>query len=264
MTTRYLAAAFAIAAPALLAAQSQMPVGALKFSESSRVAEIDTDKLKGQPSRLAWSPDGTQLYVQMMKGQFGKPQASKFSHHVFTISDGRKKDVEGEPDWVSAYWTAKSGQASPDAAGFKIDLKTEVRTEKTVSTPMGGDLARGGTAGDDGGKTGAGDVLAAAYNQQAVPVNTMLLEGEVVGEFVNSVIVPGLTFGWGPKGSGVIAYSATKTGRVVVMDASAKKQEVPDTKDTLLPAWSSDGSQLAWLQRNGRKKYVLQVAGVSR
>lgn len=264
MKTRYLLAAFAIAAPALLAGQTHLPVGALKFSEPSRIAEIDTDKLKGQPSKLAWSPDGTQLYVQMLEGQFGRPEGSKIRHYVFAISDGKGKDVQGEPEWLSAYWTDKSGQASPDAAGFKIDLKSEVRTEKTVSTPMGGDLARGGTAGDDGGKTGAGDVLAAAYNQQAVPVNTMLLHGEIVGEFVNSVIVPGLTFGWGPRGSGVIAYSAGKGGRVMVMDASGRKQEVPGTKDTLLPAWSPEGSKLAWLQKDGRKKFILQVAGVAK
>ena len=57
--------------------------------------------------------------------------------------------------------------------------------------------------------TGAGEAISAAQNQTPVPVHTMRLAGETIGEFVNTVIVPGLTFGWGPKGSKVIAYSAT-------------------------------------------------------
>ena len=263
MMDRHIAAALLLAAPALVGAQSPITAGALKFDEPSRVAEIDTDRLKGQPARLAWSPDGTQLYVQMMDGAFGKPGA-RLSHHVFSVADGKRQDVPAEPEWVPAYWAAKSGQASPDLPALKIDLKSETRAQKTVSAPMGGDLARGGGVGGDGGTASAGDAMAAAYNQQAIPVNTMFLHGEIVGEFVNSVIVPGLTFGWGPKGTSAIAYSANNTGRVVVMDAKGARQEVPGTKDSLLPAWSADGARLAWLQRDGRKKYILQVAGVSR
>lgn len=261
MMHRYVFVAASLVAPALAFAQSPIDASKLEFGAPTKVAEIDTDRMKGQPARLAWSPDGKELYVQMMEGKF--PTPTKVTHHVFTLADGKKKDVPAEPEWVSPYWTAKSGQASPDAPDFKIDLKSEQRKEKTVSTPMGGDLARGGSGGADGGSSTTGDALSAAYNQQAVPVHTMTLHGEVVGEFVNSVIVPGLTFGWGPKGSQAIAYSA-KNGRVVVMDAKGKKQDVPETKDTLLPAWSPDGAKLAWLQKDGRKKYVLQVADVSR
>jgi hypothetical protein len=260
MMTRYLVAVLA-AAPAFVAAQSPITAGSVKFGEPSQIAEIDTDRMKGQPSRLAWSPDGSQLYVQMLEGPFQAP--TKLTHHTFTVKDGKKKDVQGEPEWVSPYWTAKSGQASPDSAAFKIELKSEVRKERTVSAPMGGDLARGGGAGGDGGTSSAGDALAAAYNQQPVPVNTMLLHGEVIGEFVNSVIVPGLTFGWGPKGSHAIVYAA-KNGRVVLMDEKGNKQEIAATKDALLPSWSADGSKLAWLQKDGRKKYVLHVADVTR
>jgi hypothetical protein len=93
-------------------------------------------------------------------------------------------------------------------------------------------------------------------------VHTMLLKGEVVGEYVNSVIVPGQTFGWGPAGSKVIAYSAAKTGRLVVMDDQGVKQEIDGTSDALFPAWSSDGKRIAWLQRDGKKKFILRIANI--
>jgi hypothetical protein len=261
MRNRFSATALFVTIPALAAAQAPMAVGSLTVAPATTVVEIDTDKQKGQPSRLAWSPDGTELYIQMMDGQFGKPGA-KLSHHVIKVEHGKRQEVPAEPEWASEYWTVKSGQTSPDSGAFKIDLKTEARTEKTVSAPMGGDLARGGGAGGDGGSTSTGDALAAAVNQQTVPVNTMLLQGQVVGEFVNSVIVPGLTFGWGPKGSSVIAYSANKSGRVVIMDAKGTKQELDGTKDSLLPAWSTDATRLAWLQKNGKKKYEVKIAKI--
>lgn len=245
-----------LAAMTVAAAQAPMEVGTLRFAELQKVADVDGDRLKGQPSRLAWSPDGSQLYLQMMDGAFGQPGA-KLSHYVFGLAHGRMQNVQGEPDWASAYWTEKSGQASPDGPSFKIELKSEVRTEKTTSAPMGGDLARGGTGGTTG--SGSGDAMAAAYNQQAVPVHTMRLAGETVGEFVNSVIVPGMTFGWGPRGTRVIAFSAVKSGRVVVMDEKGTKQEVGGSRDAILPAWSPDWTRLVWLQKGAKRKYELKM-----
>src|SRR5690606_35412783 len=142
---------------------------------------------------------------------------------------------------------------------FKIELKQEVRTEKTVSTPMGGDLARGGVVGSAG--TSSGDAVAAAYARQSVPVITILLHGEIVGEFVNSVLVPGLTFGWGPKGSKVVAYSAHKNGRVTIMDATGAKRDVDGSRDSLLPGFSPDGARVAWLQKDG-KAFNLRIVAL--
>jgi Tol biopolymer transport system component len=233
---------------------------ALVISQGTPVAVLDMGKLKGEPSRLAWSPDGTKVYLQTIEGGFGRPNA-KLRHYVFNMANGANEDLQVEPTWASTYWTAKSGQTSPDGPGLKIELKSEQRREQTTSVPRGGDLARGGASIDTG--TSATDGVAAAYNSQTVTVHSMLFKGETVGEFLNSVIVPGLTFGWGPQGSKVIAFAAQKTGRVVVMDEQGGKQEVSGSKDALLPAWSPDGKRLAWLQKEGRGKFALQVADVS-
>lgn len=246
-----------IVCPAILAAQSPLRIATLKVSQPAKVAELDMDKLKGQPSRLAWSDDGAQVYVQTMEGTFGQPD-QKFRHYAVTLADEKPRDLPAEPEWASAYWTGKSGQTSPDGPPLKIELKTETRTEKGVSAPMGGELARGGVGGETG--TGAGDAATAAYNQQSIPVHTMLVGGTIVGQFANSVIVPGLTFGWGPRGSRGIAFADHKNGRVMMMDERGEKREVPGSKDAILPAWSADGTRIAWLQRDGKKKFTLQVA----
>lgn len=259
-----IASAVLIVCPVILAAQTPVRIAGLKVSQPSKVAELDIDKLKGQPSRLAWSADGTQVYVQTVDGKPGQG-GQKVRHYAIALADGTRQDLESEPAWAAAYWTDKSAQSSPDGPLMKIELKTEMRTEKGVSAPMGGDLARGGSVGDSSGSaggTGAGDAMSAAYGQQPVPVHTMVVGGTVIGQFVNSVIVPGLTFGWGPKGSKVLAFADPRNGRVVVMDAQGEKREVSGSKDASLPAWSSDGKRLAWIQKDGKKKFALQVAQV--
>lgn len=259
MRNRITTVALLLTVPALVAAQAPIDVRALQFSPSASVAELGADDLKGQPARLAWSADGGQLYLQTVDGPFGQANP-KLQHFVIDAATGSKKRVDAEPDWAAAYWTEKSWKAAPGAPALQIELKTEQRVERTVSAPMGGDLARGGVGGTTG--SSSGDVLAAAYNQQAVPVHTMRLAGETVGEFVNSVIVPGLTFGWGPKGTNVIAYSANKSGRVVVMDGKGIRKEVSGSKDALLPAWSPDGKRLAWLERDGKKVFQLRMVTI--
>lgn len=252
--------ALVVTFPAVFAAQEPLRVDSLRFAEPVTLTEIDIEKLKGQPSRLAWSPDGSQVYLQTLEGGFGRPDA-KLRHYVFTTANGAKQDLQVEPEWASEYWIAKGGQSSPDGPELKIELKSEQRTERTTSVPMGGDLARGGTTTATGAS--ANDGVNAAYNSQVIPVHSMLFKGQIVGEFVNSVIVPGLTFGWGPQGTKAIAFAAQKTGRIVVMDEQGGKREVAASKDAILPSWSPDGGRLAWLQKDGRRKFLLQVVRVS-
>lgn len=259
-----LVAAAVAVIPALLSAQKLLTVGSLTISQPKAVVELDMNRLKGEPSRLAWSPDGSQLYLQTLEGGFGRPGAT-LRHYQIVLASGKVEDLQAEPGWVGAYWTAKSDKSSPDVPSLQIAPEQSQRMERTTSTPMGGNLARGGT--DTGGGTSdpgvAPDAVGAASASQRVNVITLKLGTDVIGEFVNAPLVPGLTFGWGPKGTEAIAFSAQKSGRVVIMDKAGKKQEVSGSKDSLLPAWSPDASQLAWLQKDGRKKFQLYVSTVS-
>lgn len=248
------------ARPLVVAGQTPLDIAALQFSPATTIAELDMGKLKGEPSRLAWSADGRLLYLQTTENR-GRPDA-KNHHYSFSVDGGRKQDLDAEPVWAADYWRGKSGQAPPDMPALKIDLKTETRERHTTSAPMGGDLARGGITPGEAG-TSAGDAGSAAYGAQSATVHSMVLKGQTIGEFVNSVIVPGLTFGWGPKGSQVMAFAAPKDGRIVVMDYEGRKRDVDGTGDALLPAWSQDAQRLAWLEKGGRRKVRLRVANVT-
>ena len=104
--------------------------------------------------------------------------------------------------------------------------------------------------------------MAAANQAQTVNVWTLKLKGEVIGEFVNAAAVPGLTYGWAPAGTGLIAFS-NKDGRLAIMDEQGRKQEIASSKSTLLPAWTDDGKRIAYLERAGKNKVVLKVVDVT-
>jgi hypothetical protein len=255
---RILSVLMMLALPTIALAQSPVAVGSVSLSEARTIAELDTGKLKGDPSRMAWSPDQAEIYVQTIEGAFHQPKAVR--HYIVNAKDGKIKDVKGEPDWFAAYWSVKSHKSSPDTPSLDIALSTEQRIQKTTSTPMGGDLARGGADIGTGGS--AGGELNAAATSQSVTVHIMKLHGQTIGEFVNSVIVPGLTFAWAPAGAKAIAYTEPKGGELVLMDASGKRQAIDDTEDALLPMWSADAKKLAWLKKDGRRKFLLKVAEI--
>ncbi len=257
------ATALLAVAPLALAAQSPIRVGNLTVSEPVQIAELDMDKLKGQPFRLAWSPDGSQLYVQTLEGSFadanaGKPSA-KLRHYLFDASAvSSKKDLNAPPDWFAAYWNGKNGQHPVDAPGLRIEPKTEQRRAQATAAPSGGDLAKGGEQGASVSN------IQSSTGSVSVPVTTLVYKGEKIGEFVNSPMVPGLTYGWGPSGTNVIAFAEPKDGEILIMDDQANKLKVEKTKGALLPAWAPDGARLAWIQKDGKKKYKLFVSTISR
>jgi Tol biopolymer transport system component len=233
---------------------------AVQVSTPTLVTTLDGAKLKGEPTQLAWSPDKSQLFLQAAERD-GQGMLVKPRYYLLSAADGKLTSADGPPAWATDYWTWKSNQYAPGSTTFGIDIKMEDQTVSATSSPMGGDLAKGGADGGTGG-TSAGDVAAARAQQQTQKVFTLKLKGENVGQFVGQQFVPGYTFGWSPKTIGMIAY-ANSAGRLALMDQDGKKQEVESTKNVVLPAWSIDGSKIAFLQKSGKNKYDLFVAGVT-
>src|SRR5690349_3173098 len=135
---------------------------AIQLSAPALISTIDTGKLKGEPTQLGWSADGTQLFLQTSDrdahGMVTNPR-----YFVMSAAAGKPEPVKEQPGWAAEYWTWKSNQYAPGSKTFGIDPPTmEERKASSVSAPMGGDLARGGA---DGGTT-AGDVAARAQQTQ--------------------------------------------------------------------------------------------------
>lgn len=253
---------------ALGATQTPTPdASRLSVSAPAQVVEIDIGKLKGDLNRLSWSPDGLQLYIQTAeRDAAGRIKSAR--HYLLGLDGKPPRSVDAEPPWSAAYWMWKSGQAAPGAPGFKIEPEQRQERKTATSTPAGGNLARGGTdtGGSPGGGAtglGTGDVMSAAFQSQMVQIITLRLKGEVIGEFVNAPLAPGLTWGWGPTGSRLVAF-ANISGRIIVMDDQGRKQEIESSRSALLPAWSDDGKRLAYLEKSGRHRAVLRVVDVNR
>lgn len=251
----------------LLASQtaSVSSAEALKIGAPVAVAELDMGKLKGEPFRLAWSPDAKELYLQTAELD-GVGSVKKARHYVLAATAGAPKEVEEEPAWAAKYWAWKSWKAAPASPGFAISVDERREIIKASQAPtggtiagMGGDASAGATVGG-GGPAGGGTIV--LPEGQNANVRTMRLKGEVIGEWINSVIVPGLTFGWSPGGLNLIAFSA-RNKDVVVMDEQGRKQKIDTARITRLPAWSDDGKKLAFVEQKDRKKFVLNVVEIS-
>jgi hypothetical protein len=218
---------------------------------------LTLDKIKGEPIQLAWSADGTELYIQTgEKNRVGTFSNQK--HYLLTLADQKLKSIDAPPSWATDYQAWKSNKWAPGDRQFAIEIGEEKRTQRAVSVPMGGDLAKGGGAGAG---TTADDIVGAALSSQMQHVVTLKLKGETVGEYVDTQFVPGYTFSWAPKSFGTAIAYARPDGRLAVMDHAGGKKEVPDTKNALLPAWADSGHELAFLQKDGKKfdVYVTEI-----
>ena len=257
MTTLILALALSI-----LPQSAPAPVSASAVRLAPKpVAEFELSKLRGVIRRLAWNADGTQLYLQTAELKSDALVKEAFNY-IITVATGELKKVDTEPAWASEYYAWKSWKSAPGDDGFMIEVASEQRRNAATALPMGGDAARGGGVDPTSGAS-AESVMAIAQHSQSGTYNIMRLKGQVIGEWANQPIVPGQTFGWGPKGSNLIAYAEVNNRALMVMDKSGAKQKIADTKGVCVPAFSMDAQKLAWLEVRG-KKAVLVVSDVSK
>jgi hypothetical protein len=226
-------------------------VSTLKVGAPATVAELDLGKLKGDLRQVGWSPDGTELYVQTLDGA---PSSEKLRHYVVPVAGGAAKPIDAQPEWAKAYWDFKSDRFAPGIGSLMIDFEQKLEKMK-IGTGSGRPGEMGIAAGVSADKIAEG---------QQQNVARLTLFGETISEFVNQKPIPGLMFSWGPAFSGAIAYTDREFGQLFLLDRNKHKQSVSGVKDALLPAWSIDGTRLAWVQKSGRKKYTLVWATVSK
>ena len=231
---------------------------AVQVAAPTKLATLD---LKGEPIRLAWATDGSQLAIETAERDKAGMLNGNPRFYLVAAADGKLTTAQAWPDWADKYWAWKSNNYTPWSSTTTIDLKQEQKTLSATASPNGGALAKGGTASPTAG-TDMADAASHAYQSQTINTVTLTLMGETVGYFEAMQFIPGYTFGWAPKDLSAIAY-VNSSGHLAVMDKDKNKQQVDGTKNVLLPAWSTDGSKIAFLQKAG-KKYELYLAAVTR
>jgi hypothetical protein len=232
-------------------------VSALHIGALTPVTELDLGKLKGELRQIGWSSDATELYVQTAEG---RDSSARLHHYLVPLSGGPPAPLKDKPEWAASYWSFKSDRFAPGIGSLMIEVQQSLENMK-YGTGSAGAIDQGDRA--SGGLTTSGaNAERAAMSDKNHVVRLKLLD-ETVSEFVNETVIPGLMFGWGPSGSGAIAFT-DRDGRLFLFDQHKRKQPVPAARDAVLPAWTADGSRLAWAQKSGRKKYTIVYAMVSR
>ena len=250
---------------ALMLAVGQIDATLVKVSAPTAIVEIDVGKLKGDLVRLSWAPDGNLFYLQT--SEMDRRFNTRLRHYTMALDGSQPKSTDQEPQWALMYWSKKSSQLAPGVPSLKIDVAQERKRVNAVSNPSGGSLARGDLPGSGTGagtQTGMGleDAARAAEQGQMANTVTLRLKGHVIGEFVNTAAIPGLTFSWGPENTGLVAF-VDEDGRVVIMDGEGRTQKLEASKSASLPAWTANGTRLAYLEKTGRNKLTLRIVDVT-
>jgi len=235
-------------------------VSALTCGPPVLVAEIDTSKLKGELRRLAWEPDGTTLYLQTADG---KPPDEKFRHYAIEVVGGSLTGLDREPDWAAEYWTVKQDRAAPGMPGLVIDIQQQIETLKPGTGASGVLDRQSSPDAVAGGSPSAENLANGAHGNQSANVVRLRLVGQDIAVWINERPFPGMKFSWGPAGSGALVFTG-EHGELVFLDGQRHRQTVPKVKDAFLPAWSTDGSRLAFIQKTGRKKVAISWIAVGK
>lgn len=239
------------------------PADQFVLSAPATIVVVDTGKIKGEPRRLAWSPDGRTLYLQALKP--GNNGQSTLRHYAVSLEKRTIEPLAGEPAWATGYWTRKSARFAPTDLRVSIEIDTTKEHIQGGPAVLGGAMSRSALTGQGSVTNPTPDVEEMADRNahgQDVVTHTLRLKGEIVGAGEQGRIFPGQTFGWAPASLGSTIAFADPSGRVVIMDLEGRKQAVESSKGALLPAWSDDGTRIAYLQKSGKKTYDLVMVDV--
>jgi dipeptidyl aminopeptidase/acylaminoacyl peptidase len=222
-------------------------VGSLAMAPPTTIAQLERRALRGEPSRLAWSPDGAMLYIQ---SRDGVGAAAQLHHFRIRLGYDGIAPLDEEPSWAADYWHNKVTEAAPGMPWLTIDVALD--RQRTRVAPFTGGFASAGAA--------SGSESASSFTIAYV---TLSFLGVEIGKWMTDEPKSGVTFGWGPAGSGALAF-ADRQGRLTLLDKERRLRTVPRTQDVSLPAWSPDGNYVAYIQKQGRSKWQVESIALLR
>jgi hypothetical protein len=234
------------------AAQGSIDVSSLELGTPVVLAELD-DSITGQLRQLAWSADGKSLYLLIVEG---KPPGERARHFTLALEGGGLRPVAAAPGWAIEYWSVKQDRTAPGLPALAIQVEEKLETLKAGPGPSGVLDRTNPSALTLPTLTSQNLADGASGNQQSDVIRLKVL-GQEIAVFVNEdKPLPGTRFSWGPEKSGALVFLGQK-GELVFLDQKKRKRQVPEEKDAFLPAWSLDGSRLAYVRKTGGKTHLL-------
>ena len=215
-------------------------VSSLAVAPPTPIAQLERKTLRGEPSQMAWSPDGSTLYIQ---SRDGVGAAAQLRHFELRLADQILRPLEQQPAWAAEYWRNKVTELAPGMPWLQIDVTVD--STRTRVAPIAGGFASTGAA--------TGSETASSFTLRYVMLSYLGVE---IGRWMTDEPKSGVTFGWGPAGSGAIAF-VDRQDHLVLIDKERRLRVVPRTENVMLPAWSPDGNYVAFLQKHGRSKFTV-------
>jgi len=219
---------------------------AVSIAPPTSITQLSGKSLRGEPSRLSWSHDGSSLYVQ---SRDGIGDAARTRHFQLRLGRDGLLPLEEEPDWAAEYWHNKVLETAPGMPWLKIDVSVD--RQRTRVAPFTGGFTTATASGSD-----AASSFTLAYV-------TLRYLGVEIGKWMTDEPKSGVTFGWGPAGTGAVAF-VDKQGRLALLDKEKRQRLVLRSSNVMLPAWSPDGSYVAFLEKHGRSNYQLMSVALVR
>ncbi|HXI28464.1 MAG TPA: hypothetical protein VNG89_08580 [Vicinamibacterales bacterium] len=220
-------------------------VSAVHVSAPKEICAVDLNTLKGDLRQMSWSPDGRYLHLQTVEDQ-------TIPHDFIVSLEDRELSVAfGAPEWAATYWARKSSLVAPGLPSLRMEVTESNRRTRPI--PFTGGFANGGA------QTADPKNPIDAYEAEVM----LRLLGVEIGNWINGAPMAGETFGWGPSESGALVF-VDRPGRLLLIDQQKHKQTVARVKGATLPAWSDDGARIAFLEKSGRRQFMLKVVEVGR
>ena len=228
----------------------------LQISRPETFLNLKARELRGVPTRLSWSPDGDHLYLRVSR--FDRFANEMASHAIVALSTRESVATTSEPPWAAKYWLWKSAPSSPAVESWRFAFDAREEQMRTTNVPRGGDI--GGFMAD--GAAGYDELAQKAIlaNQKA-RIETLTLNGHLIDQTINTPVIPGRRFGWAPASRVLVAW-ANRSGRLALMDRGGRTLEIKGTKNVLLPAWSDDGTRIAFIERAKGDTYALRLVRI--
>jgi hypothetical protein len=213
-------------------------IKALAVGKAKKIATLKETK-DLHPVSLCWSPDDSQLFIYAERVVVPKGGAADVAvrkgYFLLSSTGADLQETEAQPPWAGPYWDYKSSLTSPE--GTKLEKGGSERVEsvyrmsgKIVERPWFPFRKASEQAQQNAETSGLPSRVSEMRSRDPGP----------------SLFYPGMTYSWSPPGGRTIAYY--DDFKVSLLSEDGKTSRKIASGDLYLPAWSHDGTRIAFVR----------------